>query len=265
MDDKKTTSAYTSNIPVECVTHQEITDKFKIMIRKALKATKMVLLERCDDLLHWSKEDKNEFRTIFGFDGDNYVNVKKYGENTGRQIKARFLMADGIRRLMVIANELNLDSFKNYTKCERFAAFVSPDLDPPYIINIGAHFESRKGSKILVTGNDSHVSTICHEISHIIKYWKDNSKGGMWTQDYTAANKFSTSDKDEVSYEKHVLVAQQLVDAKEEQLFENAYNIERYFYIKLNDNDIDAKDEDLLNSDIVSRIGLLEEYVGSIL
>ncbi len=71
-------------------------------------------------------------------------------------------------------------------------------------------------------------------MSHIFWYWGDNQKGGMWTQDYTGINKFATSNKDEVSYEKHVSVANDLVTLRKDQLFENAYNVERYFYIKLN-------------------------------
>ena len=56
-------------------------------------------------------------------------------------MNARFLMMDGVRRLMIIANDLTMSSFINYTGCNEFAAFVSPSKDMPHIINIGAKFE----------------------------------------------------------------------------------------------------------------------------
>ena len=48
-----------------------------------------------------------------------------------------------------------------------------------------------------VTGKDSHVATLCHEMSHIQWYYGDNNKGGMWTQDYTTTDKYSTCKEDE--------------------------------------------------------------------
>lgn len=96
-------------------------------------------------------------------------------------------------------------------------------------------------------------------MSHIFWYWGDNQKGGMWTQDYTGINKFATSNKDEVSYEKHVSVANDLVTLRKDQLFENAYNVERYFYIKLNDEDIEAQDENMLAKKVEDKIKEIEK------
>lgn len=47
----------------ECVKEQQITDHFKIMINKARRAQKMVLIKRADDLLSWGLKKKWTFRT----------------------------------------------------------------------------------------------------------------------------------------------------------------------------------------------------------
>lgn len=224
------------------------------MIRKARKAQKIVLLKRADDILLWGNSEKSDFLKIFNFTGDETINIRKKGKNTGKRMQARFLMMDGVRRIMKIANDLTIDNFKNYTKCNQFAAFVEPHLDPPYIVNIGKNFESRGGKKNSITGDDSHVSTLCHEMSHIYWYWKNKDEGGMWTQDYTGIDKFATSKDDEVSYDEHVAVANKLVRLKKEQLFENAYNIERYFHGKVSDADIDSADEDVLSKKVNDKI-----------
>lgn len=256
------TDGITTTEKDKCIKHQKITDKFKIMMCKAHKAQRMVLLKRADDLLLWGANEQNDFSGIFKFKGEDYINIRKYGENTGKRLQARMLMMDGIRRMMTISNGFTMESFRDYTKCNEFAAFVEPQLDPPYIVNIGMNFEYRNEIKNAVTGaGDSYVSTLCHEMSHIWWCWKNNQEGGMWTQDYTGISKFATSKKDEVSYSKHISVANELVASKKEQLFENAYNIERYFQIKLADGDIDAMDEDLLKSEVDKKIAILMGFV----
>ncbi|EFD8824781.1 peptidase M35 [Escherichia coli] len=242
-----------------CVVPQKITNKFKIMMSKACKAQKMVLLKRADDIMSWEGEQQRDFIKVFGLKGEDIIKIRKVGEDTGKRMQARLFIMDGIRRIMTIANGLTIESYKDYTNCNEFAAFISPHLDPPYIVNIGAHFEYRHGIKQSVTGRDSHVSTLCHEMSHIFWYWGDNQKGGMWTQDYTGINKFATSNKDEVSYEKHVSVANDLVTLRKDQLFENAYNVERYFYIKLNDEDIEAQEENMLAKKVEDKIKEIEK------
>nr|WP_250854459.1 hypothetical protein [Escherichia coli] len=97
--------------------------------------------------MRWGAQEEYDFSKIFGVKGNKEVNIRKYGHNTGRRMNARFLMMDGVRRLMIIANDLTMSSFINYTGCNEFAAFVSPSKDMPYIINIGAKFEYRDGKK----------------------------------------------------------------------------------------------------------------------
>ncbi len=149
MDDNNQTSGQPKPEPEECVKEQKITDHFKIMIDKARKAQKLVLIKRADDLLRWGAQEEYDFSKIFGVKGNKEVNIRKYGHNTGRRMNARFLMMDGVRRLMIIANDLTMSSFINYTGCNEFAAFVSPSKDMPYIINIGAKFEYRDGKNNL--------------------------------------------------------------------------------------------------------------------
>ncbi|HIC1389013.1 TPA: hypothetical protein ACWZ8I_004228 [Escherichia coli] len=193
MDDNNQTSGQPKPEPEECVKEQKITDHFKIMIDKARKAQKLVLI------------------------------------------------------------------FINYTGCNEFAAFVSPSKDMPYIINIGAKFEYRDGKKNPVTGKDSHVATLCHEMSHIQWYYGDNKKGGMWSQDYTTTDKYSTCKEDEVSYDEHIRIATKLISKQKDQIFENAYNIERYFEIRLIESEIDSIDDEILSNSVKKKIAELEK------
>ncbi|HCD9076543.1 TPA: hypothetical protein NEG12_001127, partial [Escherichia coli] len=119
MDDNNQTSGQPKPEPEpeECVKEQKITDHFKIMIDKARKAQKLVLIKRADDLLRWGAQEEYDFSKIFGVKGNKEVNIRKYGHNTGRRMNARFLMMDGVRRLMIIANDLTMSSFINYTGC----------------------------------------------------------------------------------------------------------------------------------------------------
>lgn len=82
----------------------------------------------------------------------------------------------------------------------------------------------------------------------------------MWTQDYVSVNKFATSKQDEVSYEKHKDVADELMSHHKDQLFENAYNIERYFEITLPTEDIDAMDDEILTGKVASQIMVLTNF-----
>ncbi|EAV1733882.1 peptidase M35 [Salmonella enterica] len=245
----------------ECVKEQQITDHFKIMINKARRAQKMVLIKRADDLLSWGAQEEVDFSNIFGVKGNKIIKVRKYGQDSGKRMPARFLMIDGVRRLMILANDLAIDNYKDFTKCNEYAAFVSPGMDVPYIINIGGNFEYRQGRKQSISGKESQVATLCHEMSHLQWYYKDNNKGGMWTQDYISLKEFATSRANEISYEAHVQVANVLFRSGNDQIFENAYNIERYFEVKFDDNAIDASNDDALSSEVSKKILELENML----
>ena len=83
MDDNNQTSGQPKPEPEECVKEQKITDHFKIMIDKARKAQKLVLIKRADDLLRWGAQEEYDFSKIFGVKGNKEVNIRKYGHNTG--------------------------------------------------------------------------------------------------------------------------------------------------------------------------------------
>lgn len=62
-NDDQFTTGDTEPESKECVKEQQITDHFKIMINKARRAQKMVLIKRADDLLSWGLKKKWIFRT----------------------------------------------------------------------------------------------------------------------------------------------------------------------------------------------------------
>ncbi len=70
-------------------------------------------------------------------------------------------------------------------------------------------------------------------MSHIQWYYGDNKKGGMWSQDYTTTDKYSTCKEDEVSYDEHIRIATKLISKQKDQIFENAYNIAHVSYTNL--------------------------------
>ena len=87
-------------------------------------------------------------------------------------------------------------------------------------------------------------------MSHIQWYYGDNKKGGMWSQDYTTTDKYSTCKEDEVSYDEHIRIATKLISKQKDQIFENAYNIERYFEIRLIESEIDSINDEILSNSV---------------
>lgn len=166
-------------------------------------------------------------------------------------------MKDCVRRLRLIVSELSVDSFINLiydpdnpeaptnskiprdpTLPRTFGAFVNSEQQGNYKINIGINFtgrvKKRSGIRICSTvmGMGSRVSTLCHEMSHFEKKFADSSLGGMGTFDYDVdGRKPLPGEKDNWSYEQHLAGADKLVKTKDENVFDNSYNIERYFEI----------------------------------
>lgn len=93
-------------------------------------------------------------------------------------------------------------------------------------------------------------------MSHIQWYYGDNKKGGMWSQDYTTTDKYSTCKEDEVSYDEHIRIATKLISKQKDQIFENAYNIERYFEIRLIESEIDSIDDEILSNSVKKNSGI---------
>ncbi|WP_330986295.1 MULTISPECIES: hypothetical protein [Enterobacterales] len=68
-------------------------------------------------------------------------------------------------------------------------------------------------------------------MSHFVKKYTDPEHGGMGTYDYDDKGKKPETKNDNWSTEQHNRGADTLVNKGREDVFNNAYNIERYFII----------------------------------
>lgn len=75
----------------------------------------------------------------------------------------------------------------------------------------------------------------------------------------TTTDKYSTCKEDEVSYDEHIRIATKLISKQKDQIFENAYNIERYFEIRLIESEIDSIDDEILSNSVKKKIAELEK------
>lgn len=246
----------------ECVKEFVVSDKFKIMIDEAFENTKAILKQRCDDLKKWGYDQEHEFSTIFGIGGNELITMKYYSpgqqidpddakptpQNTPSEIEvyAYDFMRDGVERLLSICNLIKVGdraydenskfyrygNFLNETALTLGAARISKGqtlnaLPDKYKDRIHVEILHRFTEINKVTGLDSRVSTLCHELSHLVIY-KENGVyyGGMGTDDIIPKGIKKTND----NYTKH---AKNLLQKKSKHVFNNAYNIERYFEIKI--------------------------------
>lgn len=81
-------------------------------------------------------------------------------------------------------------------------------------------------------------------MSHIQWYYGDNKKGGMWSQDYTTTDKYSTCKEDEVSYDEHINITLNW-SLNKRSIFEDIQH-ERYFEIRLIESEIDSINDEIL-------------------
>lgn len=230
---------------------------FRAMIKETLEAMDKVLAQRTNDLEVWGEKEQAEFYKIFGSRGERIIEVEMSlrGDHHKVKMTAREVMQDCIRRLRWIKEKLTLDDFINNiydpdnpndstnttiprdpSMPETFAAFVNNELVKEYKVHIGINFTGRiKGKGIrtcaTVTGIDSRVSTLCHEMSHFVKIFNDPQHGGMGTSDYDLNGMKPKTNTDNFSAEQHNKGATTLVKQASECVFDNAYNIERYFEI----------------------------------
>ena len=75
-----------------------------------------------------------------------------------------------------------------------------------------------------MTGKDSKVSSLCHELTHLVRYGPKGMYGGMQSEDMPV-------DKELQNAKEYDIFADKLIKKTDMTLFENAYNIERYFEI----------------------------------
>ena len=231
---------------------------FNAMMLEVSEALDRVLEQRKKDLDIWGETQQEEFYQIFGSEGKRIIHV-----NMPVRLKAHFVemtaldvMKDGVRRLIEIKKTLKPESYINkiydpdnpnastnykfpagYKDPKVFAAVVNYGQQNNYLINIGINFTGRKSATGIrtcekVMGEGSRVATLCHEISHFEKTFLDNNLGGMGTGDYDVDGRRPENGEVDVwSYDQHVAGADKLIKQSDENVFDNAYNIERYFHI----------------------------------
>lgn len=180
--DKRATFGETSLIENNVI-HQKITDPFKIMIRRALNAQYNALLIKKGELEVWDLSAQRKFKESFGITSE----------------KARKWILDGINKEIELNQSIPISNFIKSDK--HVYAFVN-GTDLEHIVNIGTKF-----SKAPLTGNDSQVVTLCHEMSHF-----DDILG--------------TEDLGENSPRNY---AKSLARHGDDRTMQNSYNFEMYF------------------------------------
>ncbi|WBM70189.1 hypothetical protein OH773_18895 [Buttiauxella sp. WJP83] len=221
--------------------NQCLKNDFKIMVQEALDAMGRVLDQREKDLKDWTPDKQDEFHKIFGSRGEREipVDLPLRGVSDIHNMTAREIMLDGIRRLRDIKGQLTVNDFINEIDGPKaFCARVSSGQQSNYKVHIGINFTGRLKnhgfrSCMSVMGEDSRVSTLCHEMSHFVKKFAEPSQGGMGTSDYdeNCHKKKHEDGEDKSSFEQHKDGANKMVKKEDPNVFDNAYNIERYFQI----------------------------------
>lgn len=217
-----------------CVAEVQITNVFKEKVLLAHFAQQKILDVRLRNLSEWTKNDKEEFKKIFGLDGNKIIkkNITMNGKVIDDSKEANMLMKDGIERIKKINSQMirvvcekRLCFYINNTICGNFFAVVDKYRDRNYEIAIGGKFFNHS-----LFGKDSQVSTLCHEMSHFVESGLGGISGGMGTDDLN---------KDglpiDASPTEHNNAANNFVRTHNPIVFRNAYNIERYFEISLDE------------------------------
>lgn len=182
MKGKKSTTGRTA-IGDDNIVYQKITDPFKLMIRNALNAQHSVLTKRKQELEVWDENAKNNFKYAFGFAND----------------KSRQWI------LAAVNKEINLNEtipLTNFIKVDEHVYANVNSFDLEHKINIG-----RKFRKSPLTGKDSQVVTLCHEMSHFDDILAARDLGGDHPRSF----------------------AEELIKNGSEQTMQSSYNFEMYF------------------------------------
>lgn len=244
-----------------------VKNDFKIMMREALPAAREVLEQRRKDLSKegWNDDKQKEFYKIMGVEGNVKITHRyKVCNDEGRQYKMEEdestvieFMRKSVDRMIVICDNLCVEdegipspqydesgnptnevvlkygNFVNKTYSGGYSAYVNSNLTwnkkpdeykQNLEINIGHNFIGKK-----LFGDNSKASTLCHEISHFVRfgYIGDGDKGrfgGVGTDDLP-------NDKDHKKDGTYITYANKLVENHDLEVFQNAYNFERYFQI----------------------------------
>ncbi|EAS1760954.1 hypothetical protein OY11_24550, partial [Salmonella enterica] len=181
-DNVKITTGITST-EKEYFVSKKITDPFIKIIKNALKEQLNILTVRKGELELWDDAAKIRFDKAFGFTDE----------------KARRWILSGIVKEIKLNQSIPISNFIKTN--ENIFASVNPT-DLEHRINIGKKF-----IKAPVTGSESQVVTLCHEMSHF-----DDILG---TEDLGGGNPRS--------------FAKKLADNGDERTMQSSYNFEMYF------------------------------------
>lgn len=262
MSSERKSTKGTSEKKKLCVKETKVTNQFKKMMDEALEATQKLLEQRQKDLSEkgWNVDKQEEFFKIFGVNGSTLITVdSKEERDKVRKIRnndkapenlppmdpyvekrdnitAYIYMREGVDRLVEMLTKISVKSpldasarihvnFVNQTDISDGSANVSGDqtlgLNPESYgnvlkINIQQNFVCKP-----LMGFESQVSTLCHELSHFFRS-QDNNHGGLGTDDMPVSGGFSKNKP----YNSN---ASDLKNSGNQDVFKNAYNIERYF------------------------------------
>lgn len=212
-----------------CVAEVMVSNAFERVVLTAHRAQRIVLDLREKSLSECEKDkygkEASEFNKIFG----SKVDKKIHGDTT-----ALMIMQDGLRRIRTLHDQMIREDsdgkltcyYLNNTVCGNFTARVNENIDRDYKI-----FIAHKFLNLAVTGENSQVSTLCHEMSHFARTGEGGINGGMGTGDLNASGKDAF-----LSEEGHKAAAIQMVNKHSENVFHSAYNIEKYFESLLDEN-----------------------------
>lgn len=213
----------------KCVSDIMISNEFKRKILIAHRAQDIILEMREKSLMECKNnkngKDANEFNKIFGIKTD-----KKITED----MTALMIMQDGVKRIRALHDQMiRFDEngiltcyYLNNTVCGGFTARVNELSDRNYKIYIAHKFINLE-----VTGKNSQVGTLCHEMSHFARAGVGGINGGMGTGDLNANGEDAF-----LSKQGHIDAADEMVNKHSKRVFNSAYNIERYFEVLLDKN-----------------------------
>lgn len=197
-----------------------------------------------------SKEEK-EKQTMkddeINKDSGNEISRDPYIEKR-ENVTAFQFMKEGIGRLVRMCEKLHVDdptdsdqsthgNFINRTQIGNASANVSSNqtialseerYSEVLKINIMQNFVCKP-----LTGPNSQVSTLCHELSHFYRCGEFGELGGMGTDDMPTEGGYS-KDKKYIDY------ANNLRKGGSQYVFRNAYNIEKYFEIELTAEEVNS-------------------------
>ncbi len=178
------------------IVKQNITNKFKEMVRETLEKQRQVLLKRKKDLETWQAKEQQEFKKVFGIDDQ----------------KARRWILTGVEKMILLNSQLTEENFKPTN--ENVHAYVIGTQDQNFEIFIGKKFVKDK-----MTGPDSRVATLCHEMSHY---------GFIFNSDDVPPYGKDSLHTTPIEFQ---MQANSMVNQGTSGVMQNAYNIERYFEI----------------------------------